>query len=206
MYNVTHLLLVIGKKRGDETSFHKMQNVTHSLFVIGNDMIRLPFTKCPMSLTSCWSEEKCDETAFHKMCNGTHSLFIIRIHVMRLPFIKCALSLTFCWLYKQIWWDCFSQNVQSHSLPVSNRKTCHKTAFEKMWNITHKLLVIGKALMRLPLQNVQCHSQAVCHRKRCDETAFHRMCNATHSLLIIGEDVMRQPFTKCAISHTSCWS
>src|SRR6266550_381291 len=77
MYNVTHFLLVIGKdlmrlpftvqshslavghrKRCDETAFHTMCNLTHFLLVIGKDVMRvmrLPFTKCAISLTSCWS-------------------------------------------------------------------------------------------------------------------------------------------------------
>ena len=42
------------RKRCDETAFHKMHNVTHKLLVIGKDVMRLPFTKCVMSLTS-WS-------------------------------------------------------------------------------------------------------------------------------------------------------
>ncbi len=50
-----HSLAISHRKRGDETAFHKMWNVTHSLLVIGKDGIRLPFTKCAMSLTRCWS-------------------------------------------------------------------------------------------------------------------------------------------------------
>ncbi len=53
MYNATHSLLVIGKEV--LSAFHKMCNVTHFLLVIGIDLIRLPFTKSAMSLTSCWS-------------------------------------------------------------------------------------------------------------------------------------------------------
>ena len=72
MSNVTHNLLVI-QKRCDETAFHKICNDTHSLLVMGKDVLsqdvqyhslpvghrkdvmrlRLPFTKCAMSLTSC---------------------------------------------------------------------------------------------------------------------------------------------------------
>src|SRR6266576_3407727 len=98
----------------DEMAFHKMCNVTHLLLVIGHDVLRLAFTKCPMSLTICWSQETqhfnkyamsrtscrcrkgCEETAFHKMCDVTHFLLIIGKGVMRLPFTKCAMSLTFC--------------------------------------------------------------------------------------------------------------
>jgi len=43
------------RKKCDEAAFHKMWNVTHSLLVTGKDVMRLPFTKCAMSLTSCWS-------------------------------------------------------------------------------------------------------------------------------------------------------
>ena len=70
--NVTHQLLVEGKdmvrlpfkkctilltgwsqERDDETAFHKICNITHKLLVI--DVMTLPFTKCAMSLTDCWS-------------------------------------------------------------------------------------------------------------------------------------------------------
>ena len=49
-----HSLSVGHGKRCDETGFHKMCNVTHNLFVIGKDVIRLPFTKCTVSPTFCW--------------------------------------------------------------------------------------------------------------------------------------------------------
>ena len=78
MHNVTHWLLGIGKdvmkslsqnvqhhtqavghgRRCDETAFHRICNVPHKLLVIGKDMMRLPFTKCAMSLTPCWPYEK----------------------------------------------------------------------------------------------------------------------------------------------------
>ena len=57
--NVQHHSLAVGshRKRCGETVivFHKTCNVTHLLLVIGKYVIRLPFTKCAMSLTSCWS-------------------------------------------------------------------------------------------------------------------------------------------------------
>ena len=96
--------------------------------------------------------------------------------------------------------------MQCHSHAVGDRKRCDDSAFHKMCNITHKLLVIGKDVMRLPFTIVQCHSLAVGGRKRCDETGFHKMYNVTHLLLVIGTDVMRLSFTKCAMSLTSCWS
>ena len=92
-----------------------------------------------------------------------------------------------------------------------------------MCNVTHKLLVIGRDVMRRFHKNVQYHSLAVDHRKGCDETAFHKnvqshaqpvdhslcdetafhkLCNGTHKLLVIGKDVMRQPFMKmCNGTH-----
>src|SRR6266576_3252573 len=91
---------------------------------------------------------------------------------MRLPSTKCAISLTSCW------------------------ERCDETAFHKMYNFNHLLLIIGKDVMRLTIANVQCHSQAIGHRKRCDETAFHKMCHVTDFLLAIGKDVMRLPFKK----------
>ena len=174
---------------------------------------------------------RCHNTAFHNMCNLTHILFVIENDVIRLPFTKCAISLTSCWSWEKVWWDCLSQNVQSHSLSVGHRKRCDETTFQRMCNVifTHKLLAItGKYVMRLPYikcampltscwsqekmwwdclsQNVQYHSLAVGHRKSCDETAFHNMCNVTHFLLkVIVKDVMRLLFTKCAMSLTCCW-
>src|SRR6266576_905053 len=102
MCNVTHKLLVKGK-RCDEAAFHKMCNVTtHRLLVIGKDLMRLHLTKCAMSLTLCGHRKGCDEIAFHKMCNVTHLLsqFILVgkdvMRLMRLPFTRCATSLTIC--------------------------------------------------------------------------------------------------------------
>ena len=47
--------LAVGhRKRWHEAAFHKMCNDTYLLLVIGNVM-RLPFTKCGMSLTDYWS-------------------------------------------------------------------------------------------------------------------------------------------------------
>jgi hypothetical protein len=94
----------------------------------------------------------------------------------------CTILLTCCWLLDMM-----------------------KLSFTKIWNVTHKLLVIGKDVMRLDFTNVQC----------------------THKLLLIGKDVMRLPlniqshslavghrkdvmrltFTKCAMSPlTACCS
>ncbi len=70
------------------------------------DVMRLPFTKCAMSLTPCWSQERCDEsheTALHKTCNVTHLLLVIGNDVMS----ESAL-----------------ENVQCHSLAVGHRKRC----------------------------------------------------------------------------------
>jgi len=40
--------------------------------------------------------------------------------------------------------------MEYHSLSVGDRKKCDETAFHKMWNVTHSLLVIGKDVMRQP--------------------------------------------------------
>src|SRR6266550_1569135 len=93
----SHSLAVGHKKRCNETSFHKICNVTYTLLGIAKGVIRimrLPFTKCEMLLTSWWS---CDETAFHKLYSVTHLLSVIGKEVMRLPFTKCEMSLTRCW-------------------------------------------------------------------------------------------------------------
>ena len=115
-----------------------------------------------------------------------------------------------------MWWDCLSQNMQCHSLAVGHRKRSDETAFHKMCNITHLLLVVGKDWMRLPStkcathillvigkdlikQNVQCHSQSIGHRTISDETAFHTMCNATHNLLVI-----EKMWWDCLSQHVQC--
>ena len=134
MCNVTHHLLVKGK---DVLRLLKMCNATHILFARGKDVMRMPFTKCAMSLTSCWSVKRCDETSVHMMCNVTHLLFVkgkdvmspkmwnatykllvIRKKMWWMPFTKCAISHTHCWSEEKMWWDCLSQNVECHSLPA----------------------------------------------------------------------------------------
>ncbi len=68
-----------------------MWNVTHILLVVGKDVMRvmtLPFTECGMSLTNCWSCDKNHKIAFHKMCNVTYILLVIAKDVMRLPFTR----------------------------------------------------------------------------------------------------------------------
>ena len=77
-----------------------MCDVTHNLLDIGKDVMRLLFTKDPMSLTSCLQWKKSDETGFHKII--THKLLDIREDVMRLPFTKWTMSLTCCWSYKKM--------------------------------------------------------------------------------------------------------
>ena len=73
--------------------------------------------------------------------------------------------------------------MQSHSLAVGHRKRCYGTVFHKMCNIAHKLLVVGKEVMKLP---VKCHSLAIVHGKSSDETTFQTVHNmVTHLLLII---------------------
>ena len=164
--NVEHHLQAVGnRKRHVETAFHKMFNECHSL-AVGH-------------------KKRClDETAFHKMSNVTHFLLVIGKDVMRLPYTRCWMSLTRCWSQEEMWWDCLSQNVQCHSLAVGCRKRCDETAFPKMCNVTHFLLVIGKDVMRLPFTKCAMSLTSCCHRK----------------------DVMRLPFTKCAMSLTSCLS
>ena len=146
---------------------------------------------------------------------------------MRLPLTKCAMLLTRCWSYKKIWWNYFSQNLQCHSLPVGHRERCDEAAFHKMCNSTHNLLVIKRAVMRLPSHNVQCHSLPAGNEKRSDETVFHKcgmsltpccsyawgkmwwdglshnVISLTSCWLSLEKDVI---FTKCAMSLTTCWS
>ena len=55
MWNVTHILLIIGKDVMRLPSTKCMCNVIHMLLIIGKDVMRLPFTKWAMSLTCYWS-------------------------------------------------------------------------------------------------------------------------------------------------------
>jgi len=129
MFNDTHSLLVIGKMWWDCLSqnvhyllpvghrkdvtvglLYMMFNVTHCfLLAIWKDAMRMTFTKCALSLTPCWSQEKkwwdclsknvqCHSLAanhkkdvmrlpFSKIYNVTHSLLVIGKDVMRLPSI-----------------------------------------------------------------------------------------------------------------------
>ena len=104
----------------------------------------------------------CDEIAFFKICNASYSLLVIGKGVMmiRLPFTKCAMS---------------------HSQTVGHRKRCDETTSQNAQCVTHRLLVIGKDVMRLPFTNVPFHSQTVGHSK----------------------NAMRLPFTKHTMSLTS---
>ena len=137
------------------------------------------------------------------MCNATHLLLVIGKEVTRMPFRKCGMSLTPCWSKKKMWWDCLSQNVQSHSLSVGNRKKYDETGLDmQVRKCANLLLVIGKDVMRLPFTKVQCHSQTVGHRRGYDKTAFHKMCNGAHSLLIIGKYVMRLPLAQNLHFHS----
>ena len=53
--------------------------------------------------------------------------------------------------------------MQCHSQPVMGNSD--ETAFHKMFNVTHMLMVVGKDVMRMSSQNVDCHSQPVDHRE-----------------------------------------
>ena len=142
------------------------QNVRFHLLPVSHSIgcVRLPFTKCPMSLTRCWSLKRCDETAFHKMCNICHSQTVG---------------------HRKRCWDCLSQMcIITHKLLAIGRDVM--TAFHKISNVTHKLLVIGKHVKTAfhEMGNVTYILSAIV-RERCDEAALHEMCNVTYSLLVI---------------------
>ena len=119
-----------------------------------------------------------------------------------------------------------SQNVQHHSQTVDHRRICDKAVLHKICNVTHKLLVIEKDLMRLTFQMKCSDSQTsrIGHRIGHDETAFHKMyninslsvanwkmcyetaCNVTYSLWVIGMCVIKLHFKQCAMSFTCCGS
>ena len=76
--------------------------------------------------------------------------------------------------------------MQCHKHSIGHMKRCNETDFHKMCNLTHKLLAIGKDVMRLPFRKCAMPSLAIGHRKRCDETvAYHKLYNVTHILLVI---------------------
>ena len=124
MCNVTHTLFVIGK----DIITLKMWNAKHWLLVIGKDVIRL------LSQDVQW----CHSLGYRSLKD-----------VMGMPFIKHAMSLTGCCSQEKMWWDCLSQNMQCYTPTVGHRKKCDETAFHKMCNVTHMLLVIGKDMMNL---------------------------------------------------------
>ena len=64
-----------------------------------------------------------------------------------------------------------------------------------MCNVTHNLLVIGKAVIRLPFKEM-CNVLTPCWSQEKMMNAFTKMHHVTHSLLVIGNDLMRLPFTK----------
>ena len=72
--------------------------------------------------------------------------------------------------------------MKYHSLAGGHRKGCDETAFQKMCNVAHTLMVIEKDVMRLLFRKsyVQCCSLPV-----CDEIAFHKTCNLTHFLFVM---------------------
>jgi hypothetical protein len=63
-------------KRWDETAFHKMCNVTDLPLVIGNDVMRLPFTNVPCHSLAAGHRKKWDETAFSQNVQCLHSLAV----------------------------------------------------------------------------------------------------------------------------------
>ena len=93
-----------------------------------------------------------------------------------------------------------------------------------MYSVTHILLIIGKAVMKLPFIKMWIiahylfvkdvirlsfwwnftHSLSAIV-KDC-QTAFHEAHNIAHLLLVVGKDAIRMPFTEHSVSLTSCWS
>ena len=201
--NVTHLLLVIHRKRCDETAIQTMYNVPHLLLVIGKDVIRLPFRKCAMLLTSCWPSWKiCDETAFQQMC-------FVQCHSQTVGgklkmWWDCLCNVTHSLL--KMWWDWLSQTVQCHSLAVGHGKRGDVTPLHKMWKVTHKLLVIKKYVMRLPFATCAMSHTNCWWRFWWATATFHQMFHIAHKLLVIENmwwDCLPQ---NPSMSLTSCWS
>ena len=126
-------------------------------------MMRMQVRKFMMPLTSYWSKKKMGWDCFSQTMQY-HSQAVGQ--------------------RKRMWWDSLSQVMQSHSLAVCHRKRCDGTTFHKTWNATHKLLVMGKDVMKL-LSTTSAMSLTRCWS-------------------YVRKDVMRLPFTKCAMLLTSC--
>ena len=77
----------------------------------------------------------------------------------------------------------------------------YQTAFHKMYNVIHCLLVMWKEVFMLPFTKCATYCLLVIGK---DVTPFYKMCNVTYLLLVIGSDMIRLPFTKCAVSLTPC--
>ena len=104
---------------------HKIYNVTHILLVIGKDVMRLIFMRCAMSLTTCWLKEnrswdcplqhvqyhsqaiqvgyrkRCHDTSFHKLCDsdekrGDNSAGTLRESSSHLSMIVLKTQLSGC--------------------------------------------------------------------------------------------------------------
>ena len=230
MCNVTYSLFVIGKDMM-RPSFTKMCNVAHFLLVIGKYVMRLLFTKCVMSLTRFWLWGKVWwDYLFQNVMSHSLPVGHRKGCNQRLPVTKNVQCHSQAVGHRKCDETVCHKNVQCCLLPVAHMKrVCDEIASHKTCNVTHKLLVIGIDVIRLPFTNM-CHNTAhlllVIHRNRCDVTALHKVCNTTHSLLVIWKDVIRLPFTKCemplttyqsykkmcclsqmcAMPLTSCWS
>ena len=140
-----------------------------------------------------------------------------------------GVSLTRCWSWDEMWWHCLAERGECHSQAVGHGMKCDETRGEchslavgygmrlpgkRKGCVTHKLLVMGWNVMRLPgRKGGECHSLAVGHGRKCDEIAWPKMggmsltsyCHGmrcdeiawqrnrgsvTHKLLVIGWNVM----------------
>jgi len=96
-----------------------------------------------------------------KMCNVTHFLLVIDNDMKGLSFTNVQYHSQTRKRYDETGFH----KICNPSL--ADWKRCDETALHKICNVTHKLIVIGKNVMRLPF----------------------RINNPTHSLLVIGKDV-----------------
>ena len=109
----------------------------------------LPFTNVQCHSQTVGHRNRSNKIVFHKICNVTYLLLVIGTDVIRLLFTKYAITFTFYWSWKKMQQNYLSQIV-THFLFVTGRKRCGETMLHKMCNVTHKLLVMGKYVMRLP--------------------------------------------------------
>ena len=88
-------------------------------------------------------------------------------------------------------WDCIPHNVKCYSHPVGHRKGCDETALQKMCNVTHNLLVIGRDVIILPFTKSAMSLTPCWLWEQIWWDCPSQKCNITHRLLVAGWEAMK---------------